>query len=260
MRRTRSSPTRPRPSSATSRGRAVGPRSRATARWRPCSATPGRCATGCGTASPASFEDTPPPCGSTCPRVPRPSPRWPLAGASGAAEVHHRRPRRRGALGDRGAGAQVVRQQQRLDDMESAVEEATLEAAANRAFDDPALKVYSVGRRRDDRPRRRPPDRSGFLVAHESRRSTPTAPTSSGATPAPGPSSRSVCSATIPPSSRSRRAPISTPSPSPRRKPAAWSSRATPPSSPAPSTEQVPDGCHVREGQVGRSGLDAHAA
>ena len=24
--------------------------------------------------------------------------------------------------------------------------------------------------------------------------------------------------------------------------------------------EQVPDGCHVREGQVGRSGLDAHAA
>ena len=39
-------------------------------------------------------------------------------------------------------GAQVVRQQDQLDDMESALEETTLEAAANRAFDDPdAVKV-----------------------------------------------------------------------------------------------------------------------
>ena len=72
----------------------------------------------------------------------------------------------------------------------------------------PAARCVPVGRRRDDRPRRRLPDGSGFLVATSCRRSTPTAPTSSGATPAPGPSSRSVCSATIPPSSRSRRAPI----------------------------------------------------
>ena len=96
--------------------------------------------TGCGTASPASSRTRLPPCGSTCPRVPRPSPRWLLAGASGQP-VHHRRPRRRGALAIAVLGRRWVRQQQRLDDMESAVEEATLEAAANRAFDDPALKV-----------------------------------------------------------------------------------------------------------------------
>ena len=74
------------------------------------------------------------------PEVPRPSPRWLLAGASAAAGSSSP-PRRRAALGDRGAGPAGGAQQQRLDDMESAVEEATLEAAANRAFDDPALKV-----------------------------------------------------------------------------------------------------------------------
>ena len=49
-------------------------------------------------------------------------------------------------------GAQVVRQQDQLDDMESALEETTLEAAANRAFDDPdavKLQLQSVRRRGD---------------------------------------------------------------------------------------------------------------
>jgi len=66
-------------------------------------------------------------------------------------------------------GAQVVRQQHRLDDMEAAVEDATLEAAANRAFDDPdALKLQLKSADGETTARAVVlPDGSGFLVAHE---------------------------------------------------------------------------------------------
>jgi len=66
-------------------------------------------------------------------------------------------------------GAQVVDQQQQLDDMESAVGEATLQAAANRAFDDPdALKVQLQSPDGEVTARAVVlPDGSGFLVAHE---------------------------------------------------------------------------------------------
>ena len=66
-------------------------------------------------------------------------------------------------------GAQVVRQQDRLDGMESALEETTLQAAANQAFDDPAgtkLQLQSS----DGAVSARAvvlPDGSGFLMAHE---------------------------------------------------------------------------------------------
>jgi len=66
-------------------------------------------------------------------------------------------------------GAQVVRQQDQLDDMESALEETTLQAAANRAFDDPdALKVQLQSSDGDVAARAVVlPDGSGFLMAHE---------------------------------------------------------------------------------------------
>jgi hypothetical protein len=65
-------------------------------------------------------------------------------------------------------GAQVVHQQQQLDDMESALEETTLQAAANRAFDDPdALQVQLQSA--DGATTASAvvlPDGSGFLIAH----------------------------------------------------------------------------------------------
>ena len=66
-------------------------------------------------------------------------------------------------------GAQVVNQQQQIDDMESALEQTTLQSAANRAFDDPeATKLQlqssdgTVGGTAVVLP-----DGSGFLMAHE---------------------------------------------------------------------------------------------
>ena len=66
-------------------------------------------------------------------------------------------------------GSQVVSQQQQLDDMESALEQTTLQAAANRAFDDPeATKLQlqsSDGTISGSAVVL--PDGSGFLMAHE---------------------------------------------------------------------------------------------
>ena len=66
-------------------------------------------------------------------------------------------------------GVKVVQQQDQLDDMESALEATTLEAAANRAFDDPdAVKVQLQSS--DGAVAGRAvmlPDGSGFLMAHE---------------------------------------------------------------------------------------------
>ena len=117
----------------------------------------------------SQLEDTPPPMRLDLPE--------------GPATVTPLAPRRRersnrfltAALGAAAAlaiavlGAQVVRQQQRLDDMESAVEEATLEAAANHAFDDPdALKLQLQSADGEMTARAVVlPDGSGFLVAHE---------------------------------------------------------------------------------------------
>ena len=66
-------------------------------------------------------------------------------------------------------GTQVVRQQGRLDDMQSALEQTTLAAAANQAFDDPdAVKLQLQSS--DGGVTGRAvvlPDGSGFLMAHE---------------------------------------------------------------------------------------------
>ena len=66
-------------------------------------------------------------------------------------------------------GAQVVRQQDRLDDMQSDLEQATLTAAANQAFDDPdAAKVQLQSSDGEVTGRAVVlPDGTGFLIAHE---------------------------------------------------------------------------------------------
>ena len=66
-------------------------------------------------------------------------------------------------------GAQVVQQQDQLDEMESALEDATLDAAANQAFDDPdAAKVQLQSSDGEVAARAVVlPDGSGFLMAHE---------------------------------------------------------------------------------------------
>jgi len=66
-------------------------------------------------------------------------------------------------------GAQVVSQRQRLDDMESALEKSTLQAAANRAFDVPDASKVQLQSADGEMTARAVvlPDGSGFLVAHE---------------------------------------------------------------------------------------------
>lgn len=66
-------------------------------------------------------------------------------------------------------GVQVVRQQDQLDDMESALDETTLQAAANQAFDDPdAVKVQLRSPVGDTTASAvLLPDGSGYLMAHE---------------------------------------------------------------------------------------------
>jgi anti-sigma-K factor RskA len=66
-------------------------------------------------------------------------------------------------------GAQVVNQQQQLDDMEAAVADTTLLAAANRAFDDPEGTTLHL-QSSDGTVTGSAvvlPDGSGFLMAHE---------------------------------------------------------------------------------------------
>jgi hypothetical protein len=82
-----------------------------------------------------------------------------LAGAIGAAA----------ALALAVLGVQVVRQQHRLDDMESALAQSDLEAAASRAFDDPGARTLQL-QSADGQVVARAvvmPDGSGFLMAHE---------------------------------------------------------------------------------------------
>ena len=120
-------------------------------------------------------------------------------------------------------GVQVVRQQDQLDDMESALEETTLQAAANQAFDDPdAVKVQLQSSDGDVTGRAVVlPDGTGYLMAHElpgldgDRTYQLWGDTGAAA------SCRSACSATTPPPSPSRPAPTSRPWPSPPRRPAA---------------------------------------
>jgi hypothetical protein len=66
-------------------------------------------------------------------------------------------------------GAQVVRLQDRLDDMRSDLEQATLAAAANQAFDDPdSVKVQLQSSDGEVTGRAVVlPDGTGFLMAHE---------------------------------------------------------------------------------------------
>ena len=66
-------------------------------------------------------------------------------------------------------GAQVVTQQGELDDMRTDLEDATLQAAANQAFDDPeAVKVQLQSSDGEVAARAVVlPDGSGFLMAHE---------------------------------------------------------------------------------------------
>lgn len=115
------------------------------------------------------LEDTPPPMrlglhegpGTVTPLAPRRRERSNrlVAAALGAAA----------ALAIAVLGVQVVRQQDQLDEMESALEETTLEAAANRAFDDPeAVKVQLQSS--DGAVAGRAvvlPDGTGFVMAHE---------------------------------------------------------------------------------------------
>jgi hypothetical protein len=63
----------------------------------------------------------------------------------------------------------VVNQQDRLDDMESALEASTVEAAANRAFGDPGAQKVQLQSADGQMTARAVvlPDGSGFLVAHE---------------------------------------------------------------------------------------------
>jgi hypothetical protein len=66
-------------------------------------------------------------------------------------------------------GAQVVSQQQQLDDMESALADSTLQAAANRAFDEPGATKLEL-QSSDGTVTGSAvvlPDGSGFLMAHE---------------------------------------------------------------------------------------------
>ena len=66
-------------------------------------------------------------------------------------------------------GAQVVRQQDRLDDMESALASTTLDSAANAAFSDPSAKKLEL-RSSDGDVRARAvllDDGSGFVMVHE---------------------------------------------------------------------------------------------
>ena len=124
---------------------AVGPHRRASSRTRPRR---------CGSRSRTSP-------GAVVPLAPRRrEPQQPVvAAALGAAA----------AAGHRGARRQVVRQQDQLDDMESALDETTLQAAANQAFDDPdAVKVQlqsSDGSMTASAVVL--PDGSGYLMAHE---------------------------------------------------------------------------------------------
>jgi hypothetical protein len=66
-------------------------------------------------------------------------------------------------------GVQLVRQQDRLDDMETALEDTTLQAAANQAFDDPdAVKVQLRSVDGDTVASAvLLPDGTGYLMAHE---------------------------------------------------------------------------------------------
>jgi anti-sigma-K factor RskA len=66
-------------------------------------------------------------------------------------------------------GVQVVRQQERLDDMQVALADTTLQNAANAAFSDPGATKVEL-QSSDGEVRARAvvlPDGSGFLMAHE---------------------------------------------------------------------------------------------
>jgi anti-sigma-K factor RskA len=117
----------------------------------------------------SQLEDTPPPmrldlgdrAATVTPLAPRRrerTNRW-LTAAIGAAA----------AVAIAVLGGQVVSQQQRLDDMESDLAASSLEAAANRAFDDPDAQKVELQSADGDMAARAVilPDGSGFLIAHE---------------------------------------------------------------------------------------------